>query len=212
MWWSATIIRAGGFVLLRCVGLSRARRKSRERKKALNTVFDCDTAALTSQPPDQFAKCVSIKHDLAAHQLSLQDCIVSAGGVGHVCQLLLILPANGGRDVKACLHRQIIPPRKHAFCGVEGHSFHKQRPPGCRRHTSASAASEQLSVSAFSRRRCFFSAGGDGWRFSDLQLLSRGADLCLSHTPDVLEPAGPMINSEAALERRRFTTRRFGWC
>lgn len=136
---------------------------------------------------------------LTNYLLSLQDCIVSAGGVGHVCQPLLILPANGGRDVKACLHRQIIPPRKHAICGVEGHSFHKQRPPGCRRHTSASAASEQLNVSAFSRHSWFFSAGGDGWRFSDLQLLSPGADLCLSHTPDVLEPAGPMINAEEAL-------------
>lgn len=168
------MIRARGFVLLRCVGLGRARRKSRERKKALNTVSDCDTAALTSQPPDQFAKCVSIKHDLAAHQLSLQDCIVSAGGVGRVCQPLLILPANRGRDVKACLCRQVIPPRKHAICGVEGHSFHKQR------HTSAGAASEQLNISAFSRRSCFFSEGGDG---GDSVTSGFFHQICARHTP-----------------------------
>lgn len=44
-------------------------------------MFDCHAAAaLTPQPPDKFAKRVSIKHDPAAHQLSLQDCIISASG------------------------------------------------------------------------------------------------------------------------------------
>lgn len=70
-------------------GLSREKRKT--KKKALNTVFDCDTsAALTPPPPDKFAKCVSIKHDPAAHQLSLQDCIISVPRVDPVCQPLSV--------------------------------------------------------------------------------------------------------------------------
>ncbi len=140
---SAVIIKAGGICSASAYQASAERSRSREkeekRKKALNTVFDCDTAAaaLTSQPPDKFAKCVSIKHDPAARQLSLQDCIISAAGVDPVCQPLSVLPADGGRgDVKACLHRQIITPRKHAICRVGGRSFHKQTPPGCQGRTS----------------------------------------------------------------------------
>lgn len=148
---SAVIIKAGGFVLLRRIR-PQHREEEEERKKALNTVFDCDTAAaLTSQPPDKFAKCVSIKHDPAARQLSLQDCIISAAGVDPVCQPLSVLPADGGReDVKVCLHRQIIIPRKHAICRVGGRSFHKQTPPGCQGRTSVTCASEGIKASLLS--------------------------------------------------------------
>lgn len=128
---------------------------TQKRKKVLNTVFDCDSAAaLTPQLPDKFAKCVPIKHDPAACQLSLQDCIISAAGVDLDCQPLSVLPSDRGMgDVKACLHRQIITPRKHAICRVRGWSFHKQTPPGCQGRTSVTCASERMKASLLSLSR-----------------------------------------------------------
>lgn len=117
----AVIIKVGGFVLPRHIR-PQQREEDEQRKKALNTVFDCDTAAaLTPRPPDKFAKCASIKHDLAARQLSLRHCIISASGVDPVCQPLSVLQADGGSgDIKPCLYQQIITPRKHAICRVGG--------------------------------------------------------------------------------------------
>lgn len=161
---SAVIIKAGGICSARL--RPRQREEEERRKRALNTVFDCDTAAaLTSQPADKFAKCVSIKHDPAARQLSLQDCIISADGVDPVCQPLSVLPADGGREnVKACLHRQIITPRKHAICKGGGRRVHKQTPPGCQGQTSVTCASKVIKASfSFSRWSCTFLPGGDRW-------------------------------------------------
>lgn len=83
-------------------------------------MFDCDIA-----PPDKFAKRVSIKHDLAARQLSPQDRTVSAAGVDPVRQPPPVPLADGGRNVKACLRRRIIAARKRAICSVRVQSFHK---------------------------------------------------------------------------------------
>lgn len=181
---------------LLCLGISGLSREDEEkRKKALNTVFDCDTAAaLTPRPPDKFAKCVSIKHDLTARQLSLQDCIISAAGVDPVCQPLSVLRADRGRgDVKACLYRQIITPRKHAICRVRGQNFHKQTPPGCQGvDLSHLRLRADESLFAFCRWSCCFLPGDRSrWRArcfgaaagSTSSHFSPGANLCLSQRP-----------------------------
>lgn len=185
---SAVIIKAG------ICSASQQRKEEETRKEALNTVSDCDTAAApTPRPRDKFAKCVSIKHDPAAHQLSLQDCIISAAGVDPVCQLLSVLPAGCGRgNVKTCLHRQIIAPRKRAICGVGGRSFHKQTPPGCQRRASVTCASQQMKVSPLSLLGAFVfcpatRAGGElSISAPTSQHFSPGANLSVT-APEVAE-------------------------
>lgn len=154
-------------------------------------MFDCDTAAaLTPQPRDKFAKCVSIKHDPAAHQLSLQDCIISAAGVDPVCQLLSVLPADCGREnVKASLHRQIIALRKRAICRVGSWSLHKQTAPGCQRRASVTCTSEPVNASLLSLLGAlvFCPASRVGGRLSisapTSSHFSPGANLRLSQHP-----------------------------
>ena len=127
---SAVIVKVGGFVLPRQQRPQQSEEDER-RKEALNTVFDCDTAtADTPLPPPwiNLQKRVSIKHDLAARQLSLQDCIISTVGVDPVCQPLSVLQADGGQRgyKKPCFYRWIITLGKRSACGVRGRSFRKQ--------------------------------------------------------------------------------------
>ena len=70
------------------------RTSEEKRKEALNTVFDCDIA-----PPDKFAKRVSIKHDLAARQLSPRDRAPAAAGVDPVHQLPPVPPRRTGAGI-----------------------------------------------------------------------------------------------------------------
>lgn len=67
------------------------------------------------------------------------------------------LTGQGG-GVKACLHRPIITPRKHAICRVGGRSFHKQTPPGCQGRTSVTCTSALMRASLLSHGRAGFSA------------------------------------------------------
>lgn len=111
-------------------------------------------------------------------------------------------PADGGRDVKACLHRQIITPRKHAICRVGGRSFHKQKPPGCQGRTSVTAASKRIKTS-------LLSLGGAGFFLpGDVQVeiqrppshFSPGANLCLSQTPDMVNRFHPQLPRPCGLD------------
>lgn len=103
---SAVTIKAGGI----CSASAESRRSRASKESSKHGVP-------LLLPQDKFAKCVSIKRDPPAPQLSLQDCIISAAGVDPVCQRLSVLPADGGRGVKARLHRQIIAPRKLQSAG-----------------------------------------------------------------------------------------------
>lgn len=73
---SATVIKAGGFVLPRHIRPQQRKEEDTRKGSSKLSVW-----LWHRRPPDKFAKCVSIKHDLAARQLPLQDCIVSAGEV-----------------------------------------------------------------------------------------------------------------------------------
>lgn len=144
-------------------------------------------------PTDTFAKRVSIKHDLAARQLSPQDRIVSAAEVDPVRQPPPALPADGGRDVKAWLRWRVIAARN-----VLGRS--SELPQTDAAWNAAAPGGERASLT--SAEVLLPSGGGWGWWGGRRHLLTRpsGAGLLRHNGPTRLaeragvDPAGGATN------------------